>query len=334
MKENDIRPKDLMKLKEPALQHDIDFMKGKMNKFKKTNCPCCGSSNLHSWDEKNDFHYDECNECKTIFMNPRPDEVILDEFYRQSKNYEFWAKYIFPASDDVRRERIFKPRANKVYEIWKKHSGGKAQRFLEVGAAYGTFCEAIRDLKIFEDIIAVEPTPELAKKCREKGFQTYEETIEKLAIEPGSVDMMACFEVIEHLADPRAFVAKTAVFLKEGGLFVCTCPNGRSLGMQEVKARAREVDHEHLNYFNPDSLSLLMKNSGFEILEVETPGLLDVDLLKNIYKEMSKDDQEAKFGGFLKYIVSLEDKTLIDSFQEFIQKAKLSSHMWIICKKI
>ncbi|WPU65838.1 class I SAM-dependent methyltransferase [Peredibacter starrii] len=334
MKENDIRPKDLMKLKEPALQHDIDFMKNRMNEFEVSNCPCCNSLHHNFWDEKNSFKYDQCNDCKTVFMNPRPGEILLGEFYRQSKNYEFWAKHIFPASDSIRKERIFKPRAEKVINFWKKYNGSLTGRFLEVGAAYGTFCEAIRDHGVFKEIIAVEPTPELAKKCRAKNLVTHEETIEELTIESNSVDLLACFEVIEHLANPIAFVEKVSNFLRPGGIFVCSCPNSRSLSMLEIKSYAREVDHEHLNYFNPDSLSLLVKKNGFEVLEVETPGLLDVDLMKNIYKEMEPTIRDERFGGFLKFIIQNSEQKSLETLQSFIREAGLSSHMWIVCKKL
>ena len=44
-------------------------------------------------------------------------------------------------------------------------------------------------------------------------------------------------------------------------------------------------DYEHLNYFNPKSIEILLNNCGFEILIVETPGKLDVDLVKKALDE-------------------------------------------------
>lgn len=332
MKENDIRPQDLMKLKEPALKHDIDYMKSRIPEFKISPCPCCQSSEVTRWDEKNDFTYDECLRCSTIYMNPRPDESILEDFYKQSKNYEFWAKYIFPASDDVRRERIFKPRAEKLKAYWDKYNSGEGNRFLEIGAAYGTFCEAVRSLGVFKEIMAVEPTPELAKRCREKGFKTFEDTVEKLDLPKDSVDIVACFEVIEHLASPKVFIEQITGYLAPGGLFICSCPNGKSVGMLEFGALAREVDHEHINYFNPSSLSFLFKNAGLEVLEVSTPGLLDVDIMSNLFKELT-DAQRACVGGFTKQILTQGNKETKDEFQRFVASINFSGHMWIVGKK-
>src|SRR5512133_2631310 len=94
--ENDIRPKDLMKLKEPALEHDKQFLRDKRHLFVSCVCPACDSDDPVAWGEKEGFKYAKCRNCATVYMNPRATEDILEEFYKQSQNYEFWNKYIFP----------------------------------------------------------------------------------------------------------------------------------------------------------------------------------------------------------------------------------------------
>ena len=37
----------------------------------------------------------------------------------------------------------------------------------------------------------------------------------------------------------------------------------------------------HLNFFNPDSIQLLLQRCGFAVVEIKTPGQLDMDILKN-----------------------------------------------------
>ena len=42
-----------------------------------------------------------------------PDRLtLLHEFYSQSKNYAFWNEFVFPATEEMRRERIFRPRVS------------------------------------------------------------------------------------------------------------------------------------------------------------------------------------------------------------------------------
>lgn len=329
-KENDIRPNNLMELKKPALDHDIKFLQDRIPSFVSTNCIACISENHALWAVKNLFSYRKCNDCQTIFMSPRPDENTLGEFYKQSQNYAFWNKYIFPATDVIRKQKIFIPRAENTIAICEKY-GVTGGTLLEVGAAFGTFCEAVREKNFFQRIVAVEPTPSLAQTCRQKGIETFEQTIEELTFPKGGADVVASFEVIEHLGDPGKFLQLSVEVLNKGGLFICTCPSGTGLGTVVLKEKAKVVDHEHINYFNPLSLPILLRRHGLEVIDVSTPGELDVDLLKNDYEQNPELFEGQHFFRYLFEKSSPED--LFD-FQEFIKKILMSSHLWVVARKI
>lgn len=329
MKENDIRPKDLMELKKPALEHDIQFLKTRFHEFISSSCIACGSSNVVHWATKNRFKYSICKDCATIYTNPRPTSELLESFYKQSENYAFWNKYIFPTTDEVRKEKIFKPRADRTIEICKKYNltGGV---LIEIGAAFGTYCEAILEHSFFQRVIAVEPTPGLAETCRKKGLETHEEVIEKLSFEKNAADVVANFEVLEHLANPREFVKKAISFLRVGGLFICTCPNGQSLGSKILEENFSIFDHEHVNYFNPHSIAILLESENMEVLEVTTPGKLDIDILKKYAiedKDLFKNDLSLR-----QLLVEGSEETL-EMLQQVLQNENLSSHMWVIARK-
>jgi len=329
MKINDIRPENLMKLKEPYLEHDKDFLKDRISSFISCNCPACGSKQYSLWAIKGGFTYTKCQQCETIFMNPRADEHTLSEFYRQSKNYEFWNKYIFPATNEIRKEKIFKPRAEKIINLCKKNeiTGGT---IMEVGAAFGTFCETIRELNFFNRIIAVEPTPDLANTCRQKNIETIENNIEKVILPNDSVDVVVSFEVLEHLGQPATFIASASKYLRPGGLIICTCPNGQGLEMLALQENASVVDHEHINYFNPNSIKILLKNNFIETVDISTPGELDVDLLITAFKKNPKLFEK---NNFLKYLISSTSFELKRNLQEFVKNNMLSSHMLIVGRK-
>jgi len=328
--ENDIRPKELMKLKEPALEHDKCFLREKMSSFIYCHCPACKSSSSKLWGEKEGFRYVKCSECNTVYMNPRAPEKILKEFYKQSKNYEFWDKYIYPQTDLVRKEKIFRPRVERLIDLCKKYNV-LAGTILEIGSGFGTFCETLAQYNFFNRIIAVEPTPDLANTCKNKGIETIESEIESsLPISEGSMDVIVNFEVIEHLADPNTFVSKASRYLKQGGLFICTCPNGESIGAFLLKENAKFVDHEHLNYFNPTSIKKLLKGHQLEVVEISTPGELDVDLLINYFQD---HPDMLKENDFLRFMFSNINETKKSHFQSFIQQNNLSSCMWVVARK-
>ena len=65
----------------------------------------------------------------------------------------------------------------------------------------------------------------------------------------GRFQAITCWAVLEHLFDPRAFVAKAATLLEKGGVFFALVPNFSSLAIKLIGARYRYVYPQHLNYF-------------------------------------------------------------------------------------
>lgn len=328
--ENDIRPVDLLAGQELAVQHDINFLLENKSQFNQVDCPACASKNATFKYEKDSLKYEVCDECSTMYMNPRPSQELIIEFYKQSANYAYWNQYIFPASEAKRRSRIFVPRVDRVIEYCEKYGSGK-NTILEVGAGFGTFCEEMLSRNYFQKIIGIEPTPALAETCRTKGFEVIEEAVEKIQFaEEDKVDVVVNFEVIEHLFSPKFFIEKCADLLKKDGLFVVTCPNGEGFDIKTLGTVSKTVDHEHVNYFNPDSLKLLLENSGFEVLESLTPGVLDAELVRNAVLEgkFSLENQP-----FLNQILIENWESKGQSFQNYLTDNQLSSNLWIIAKK-
>ena len=327
--EEDIRPRNLLSGQQAALQHDIDFLTSRSKNFVHVNCPACNENKFTAKYRKNGFEYVECGTCKTFYANPRPPAELLGEFYAQSANYDYWNKYIFPASENTRRERIFKPRVDSILGICQKYNS-KVDSLLEIGAGFGTFCVELASRKIFKKILAVEPTPALAETCRQKGIETIEKPIEQIHLdEQDRFDVIVNFEVIEHIFSPHDFIMQCKKTLKQGGLFMITCPNGAGFDVVTLGEVSNTIDHEHLNYFNPASLPLLLEKCGFEVLEVMTPGVLDADLVRNAVLE-GKYSLEGQ--PFLKKILIDEWEENGERFQNYLKENKLSSNMWVVAK--
>lgn len=326
--EAQIRPTELMARKQHCVDADRDFLLDRRSQWVDSPCPACGSKASKPFGEKAGFKYVQCCDCETVWTNPRPSLSLLHEFYSQSANYAFWNEHIFPATETVRRERIFRPRAERLGEFCRRFgiAGGS---FVDVGAAFGTFCEEVRCQGIFDQIIALEPTPGLAQTCRERGFTTWETFVESIE-ETNFARTVSAFEVIEHLYDPSEFLGACHRVLEPGGLIVLSCPNVKGFGVAQLGTVSGTFDHEHLNYFHPRSLASLLERCDFEVLEIQTPGQLDVDLVRTAALE-GKIDLSSQ--PFIKAIVQDEFETLGGPFQEFLAKNCLSSHLWIVGRK-
>jgi 2-polyprenyl-3-methyl-5-hydroxy-6-metoxy-1,4-benzoquinol methylase len=326
--EEQIRPEILMRRKESCIAEDIRFLVAQKGKWVYVDCPCCGRTEYTDFGAKSGFSYVECNECKTVYTNPRPSEELLENFYATSQNYIFWNQYIFPATEKTRRENIFRPRAERVMRACKKFQVG-AQNLMEVGAGFGLFCEEIRKLGVFRSIIAVEPTRSLAETCRNKAFKVIGMPFEKI-VQCEKVDVLAAFEVIEHVFSPKKFLVKSNSLLKDGGLLFITCPNIKGFDIALLGVLSNTFDHEHLNYFHKKSIGRLFLSCGFDIIELETPGRLDADIAR---KFAIKGILDLNSHPILHEILIDRWEELGGPFQDFLEKNQLSSHMWITARK-
>ena len=101
--------------------------------------------------------------------------------------------------------------------------------FVEIGSGFGTFLEEMTLKGAFETVLGIEPTPDLAPTCREKGLKIVERTVEEAARDGTlpQADVIVSFEVIEHLFDPGALVEYCGRLLVPGGVFVSQAPNWR-----------------------------------------------------------------------------------------------------------
>ena len=86
-----------------------------------------------------------------LYVSPSPTFDILKDFYANSVNYKFFNDYIFPSSIEVRREKIFKPRVEKVIKLCQENNI-KTDDLLEIGAGYGLFLEEMTKTGAFNNI--------------------------------------------------------------------------------------------------------------------------------------------------------------------------------------
>jgi 2-polyprenyl-3-methyl-5-hydroxy-6-metoxy-1,4-benzoquinol methylase len=328
--EQEIRPAELMDRARLAILTDVGRMLTRVSEFVMVRCPACDADKPRFRYEKNSLRYEECRECQTMYVNPRPTADVLAWFYKGSPNYAYWNEFIFPASEAARRQKIFVPRVDRLLDICAKY-GVPTDALIEVGAGFGTFCSEVQSRGVFQRVVAVEPTPDLAETCRKRGLDVIESPVEEISLgEDQLFDVAANFEVIEHLFDPASFVSHMGRLLRPGGLLVIACPNGKGFDVETLGPLSNTVDHEHLNYFNPRSLAALVERSGFETLESFTPGKLDAELVRS---QILSGAYDVSAQPFLKALLVDEWDRLGQRFQDFLIENNLSSNMWIVARK-
>lgn len=329
LSEHELCPDDLLSEQEAAFARDIERMLARRNEFVELPCPACDSSAALPAFSKYGFHFKKCSGCETIYMSPRPSEAVMADYYANSENYAYWAKHIFPASEPVRREKIHKPWLNKIIGFCERYEV-RTGRLVEIGPGFGTFSALACQSRHFDEVLAIEPTPELASACRARGVSVIEKRIEDVGDDVAPADVLVAFEVIEHLYQPRNFVRQARHLVRPGGLLILTCPNGQGFDIAVLGAGSQAVDAEHVNLFNPASLASLVSSEGFEVLEVSTPGRLDAEIVRD---EILAGRHQLGNNPFLHRVLVEEWDRLGWPFQQFLAQNGLSSHMWLIARR-
>lgn len=326
LREEDIRPADLKaRLREYMLRDRDRWLAGREH-WVTVACPACDARTGRAFEVR-DYTFMECDACGTVYHNPRPSAEQLHDYYASAESYGFWAREIFPATAEKRRETIARPQARRLVAA-ADQAGCDRGLLVEIGAGSGLVLEEIRALGRFDRLLAVEPTPDLAATLRAKDFEVIASGWEEATLEHLQADVVCSFEVIEHLFDPGAYLRTARSALRAGGVLVMTCPNIRGFDFQVLGYdRADNFGLGHLNMFHPESLQLLLSHCGFAAVEVTTPGRLDADLVRQKILAGALDVSQRPF---LRRVLVEEWADLGGPFQEFLRTNGLSSNMMAV----
>jgi SAM-dependent methyltransferase len=327
MKEHDIRPEHLLRryLELSAQDARQYFATGARTEIA---CVACGSEANTKQFEKNGFGYVACTDCGTLYQNPRPALAAFEAFYRDSPSSRFWAEEFFPTVAEARRERIFRPRVERLAALCSAH-GMSVSTLIDVGAGWGIFLDEWRRCFPKTRAIAIEPSASLARECRAKGLEVIEALAESAQGCAALGDAVACFEVLEHAHDPLRFVQALVRFVRPGGCLLVSALGVDGFDIQVLWERANSIfPPHHINFLSVSGFERLFARAGLEDIEVLTPGVLDVDIVRNALREQP---QLLAGNRFLERVVG--DERLAAVFQQFLAQNRLSSHVWVLARR-
>jgi len=238
-------------------------------------CALCGATDTVRLYTKWKWGIERCRRCGLVYANPRaPESKILG---RYSSEY-FWNEYL-PAAGAAggHIDYVFiDDRHKMMLDLIRQHAP-EGTRFLEVGCGAGLLLKAAQ--RAGWTTAGIELSPDAASFARERlGLDVRQERAEEMSFPPGSFDVAVMSEVIEHLFQPRTVVRALRAALKPGGILLITTPNFEAIS-RHVHGVNWEVlsPLEHTYYFTARTLSRLLGENGFEVIETNPvlPILLD-----------------------------------------------------------
>lgn len=306
----------------------VEFYNRYSKLFINVPCPACGSAGEYLF-KKYGFLHRKCTKCLTIWCANRPTEKLLIDYYSNWEAAKKWTQLLIQADSD-RRLLQYSPRVEMIIDILKADDNSKNKLAVDLGAGSGAFSLALKEVNYFNEVLAVDFNKECIEACKKTGLNTLLGSVENL--NPDSVDLLIMNDLIEHVFDPKKFLEQCYNVLTHNGYLAIACPNGEGFDFKIMKDQTVNITPpEHLNYFNPYSIELLLESIGFKVLSTETPGILDAQI---IVREVNAGRLDLDNNNeYLDYLLMQSDIDVVISFQDFLIKNKLSSHMMVLAKK-
>lgn len=230
-------------------------------------CPICEGADLQFVLEQPEARYFarrifRCRTCGVGFVFPAPSLEALAELYSRATYFEEHR------GDDCRspgweRARV-RVRFIRALIRCRKRIWGRPPVLLEVGPGNGEFL--LEACSAGWTVEGLELSARWAETLTARtGIRVA--SADSLASYQGvkKFDVIAMWEVVEHYRDPLNEIRSAFDHLQPGGLLAMSTPNYGSLRARIYGARWRGFweGWEHLFFFAPDSLGVLLKRAGF-----------------------------------------------------------------------
>ena len=164
---------------------------------------------------------------------------------------------------------------------------GTGHRVLDVGCSSGYLARPLAERG--NTIVGIELDPEAARAAEEFCERVLVGDVEtmELPLEPGSFDVVLGGDVIEHLRDPVAALARLRPLLRPDGRLVLSTPNvaNWAIRLSLLGGRWRYtdrgiLDRSHTHLFTRATLAETLERAGYEVeridFSVPVPGSSDL----------------------------------------------------------
>ena len=147
---------------------------------------------------------------------------------------------------------------------------------LDVGCGAGLLAEPLA--RMGARLTAIDAAPELIEVAKTHAAgQGLEIDYRHLAVEnlDGRFDLVTSMEVIEHVAEPQAFIKSLASRLAPGGLLVMSTPNRTAksrllmITVAEGIGQIPKGTHDHAKFITPDELKAMMAVARLSVIDCE-----------------------------------------------------------------
>jgi SAM-dependent methyltransferase len=232
-------------------------------------CICCDRRAFRHFRTVRGHRLYRCQACGFVTVHPLPDLEDLQVHYNETRTGEEKRRRsgqslaaFMTASNNPKRD-FFENVLSRVTAMVRRPS----MDILEIGSGLGHFIHFANETG--HRAIGTEVTAEYAELSSERlnGRIVYVEG-DRYAehFPPAAFDLIYMEHVFEHMREPEPILAQIRQLLRPGGVLVLAVPNMDSLSSRlQGRHWAWGAPPDHLRFYNPVNLSLLLVKHGFSV---------------------------------------------------------------------
>jgi ubiquinone/menaquinone biosynthesis C-methylase UbiE len=257
--------------------------------FEYISCDLCGSYDTSPILESRDylkcgleiFYLVKCNKCGLIYLNPRPTQKTISQFYPEE-----YRPFINKKNGFI--DRFKSLLIKNDIRVFKKLMNREDLKILEVGCANGSYLSQLKKMSKFE-VTGVEFSPLVAGYARKTyDINVISGTIFDAKFQDSSFDIVIMRHVLEHVYNPSETIQEIGRILKKDGIFYGIVPNTKCIEVKIFKKWWPGWDlPRHLYDFNPDTIRIILEKNGFQDIDISYQCIPNywIGSLKNYFED-------------------------------------------------
>lgn len=217
-----------------------------------------------------DFGVVQCQSCGLIYVNPRPPEDEIADFYpdtyswKETLTAESKVTRIIRKLERIYRYHLLNYEVSKTAKVARRQTG----KLLDVGCGGGDRLDVFRRLGFDTYGVEISSAAEYAR--RHLGLNVKQTDLFGANYPESFFDIVTVHNVLEHTHNPQEAIAESYRILKKNGIIAIQVPNTDCLQFKLFKKRWAAVDvPRDLYYFSVSLLSRALEKERFAIIKTD-----------------------------------------------------------------
>lgn len=273
-------------------------------------CPICGSDLVSYFYVKWGVPYMRCKKCYSIFAECKNETIEIYNENEKLINFRSSAEYQNNATAMRKEEWQEFIRWVEIRSFRYLHTN-RNFKFVDFGNRHKGFIQMIKKSQLCEEYFLKDSILQESTK----------NTVT-------DADIALYLNGMQKENEPESKLHKIRNTMKKDGLLILQTRAGSGFDILTLKDKNEKIfPYEHIMLPTVRGLVHLLHNVGFRVLEITTPGVMDIQYAK---KNIDKVDEMETF---VRYLLECGDSTALKEFQKFLQKNEFSSFVQVIAQK-